>query len=66
MDGVASTSIYYRVYYLIDSLILLKTELIAHKEAPVFYICENKDADQLCADQRLCFFYIDSTIDSTS
>ena len=31
-----------------------------------FYICENKDADQLrsnCApDQRLCFLYTDSTI----
>ena len=33
---------------------------------PAFYICENKDADQLhgdCeADQRLCFRYINSTI----
>ena len=33
---------------------------------PVFCICENEDADQLCgnrtADQRLCFRYIDSTI----
>ena len=33
---------------------------------PAFYICENKDADQLCgyleADQRLCFCYTDSTI----
>ena len=33
---------------------------------PAFYICENKDANQLCgnrtADQRLCFRYIDSTI----
>ena len=31
-----------------------------------FFICENKDADQLCghpeADQRLCFRYIDSSI----
>ena len=31
---------------------------------PAFYICENKDADQLRgnreADQRLCFRYIDS------
>ena len=31
-----------------------------------FYICENKDADQLRddreADQCLCFRYIDSTI----
>ena len=31
-----------------------------------FFICENKDADQLRgnrkADQRLCFYYIDSTI----
>ena len=30
---------------------------------PTFYICENKDADQLHeADQPLCFRYIDSTI----
>ena len=32
---------------------------------PAFYICENKDADQLRgnreADQRLCFRYTDST-----
>ena len=31
-----------------------------------FFICENKDADQLRgnreADQRLCFRYLDSTI----
>ena len=33
---------------------------------PAFYICENKDEDQLRgnreADQRLCFRYTDSTI----
>ena len=33
---------------------------------PTFFICENKDADQLRgdreADQRLCFHYMDSTI----
>ena len=33
---------------------------------PVFCICENKDADQLCGncttDQRLCFRYMDSVI----
>ena len=33
---------------------------------PAFFICENKDADQLRgngeADQRLCFRYMDSTI----
>ena len=33
-----------------------------------FCICENKDADQLCgnreADQRLCFRYMDSTVQS--
>ena len=33
---------------------------------PTFYICENKDADQLRgnreADQRLCFCYTDRTI----
>ena len=34
--------------------------------SPAFYICENRDADQLCsicaADQRLFFRYKDSTI----
>ena len=34
---------------------------------PTFFICENKDTDQLRggnreADQRLCFRYINSTI----
>ena len=33
---------------------------------PAFYLCKNKDADQLRsnreADQRLCFSYTDSTI----
>ena len=33
---------------------------------PAFYICENKEADQLrsncAADQRLCFRYMDSAI----
>ena len=29
---------------------------------PTFCICENKDADQLRGNQRLCFRYIDSTI----
>ena len=33
---------------------------------PTFFICENKDADQLRgnseADHRLCFHYTDSTI----
>ena len=33
---------------------------------PAFFICENKDADQLHgnreADQHFCFRYIDSTI----
>ena len=28
---------------------------------PTFCICENKDADQLRGNQRLCFRYIDST-----
>ena len=27
-----------------------------------FCICENKDADNRVADQRLCFRYLDSTI----
>ena len=35
-------------------------------EKTVFFLCENKDADQLRinreADQRLCFRYTDSTI----
>ena len=35
-------------------------------EKTCFFICENKEADQLSgnrtADQRLCFRYIDSTI----
>ena len=35
-------------------------------EKPTYCICENKDADQLRgnreADQRLCFRYLDSTI----
>ena len=35
---------------------------------PAFYICENKGADQLCgnrtADQRLCFRYIDTVVQS--
>ena len=35
-------------------------------EKPVFCICEDKDADQLCgnrtADQCLCFHYTDSAI----
>ena len=37
---------------------------------PAFCICENKDANQLRgnreADQRLCFRYIDSTIEISS
>ena len=42
----------------------LQMSLIVRK--PTFYICENKDADQLrsncAADQRLCFRYTDSTV----
>ena len=37
-----------------------------HLRKPAFYICENKNADQLhgnrAADQHFCFSYIDSTI----
>ena len=37
-----------------------------HREKPAFFICENKDADQLRghreADQPHCFRYVDSTI----
>ena len=45
------------------SSVLLMSGIITKQ---TFYICENKDADQLCsnctADQRLCFHYQDSTI----
>ena len=51
------------------SLILhtARTAYLSHvMRKPTFYICENKDADQLRgnreADQRLCFRYIDRTI----
>ena len=47
-------------------VILLKRDLSRVIRKPTFFICENKDADQLrgnCeADQRLCFRYTDSTI----
>ena len=37
---------------------------------PTIWMCENKDADQLCsdctADQRLCFRHTDSTISSST
>ena len=43
---------------------LVHMSLVMRK--PAFYICENKDADQLRgnreADQRLCFHYTDSRI----
>ena len=45
-------------------LIRVNMSLVVRK--PAFYICENKDADQLRgnreADQRLCFCFLESTI----
>ena len=42
-----------------------KVNMIRVMRKPAFSICENKGTDQLCgnhtADQRLCFYYIDST-----
>ena len=47
-------------------LFLFCTHLSRIMRNPAFFICENKDADQLHgnreADQHLCFCYIDSTI----
>ena len=48
-------------------LFLLQYIYMSHvMRKPTFCICENKDPDQLRgnreADQRLCFYYIDSTI----
>ena len=44
----------------------MQTNLSRVTRKPTFYICENKDPDQLCgnrkADQRFCFRHIDSTI----
>ena len=44
---------------------MFSLQYMSRKLVPAFYICENKDADQLrgdCeADQRLCFHYTDST-----
>ena len=44
--------------------VLLKINMSHVMIKSAFYICENKDADQLCgnrtADQHLCFRYIDS------
>ena len=41
----------------------INTSLLSHvMREPFFSICENKDADQLHGDQRLCFRYTDSTV----
>ena len=49
---------------LISLLVMHCMSLVVRK--PAFWICENKDADQLRvyleADQCLCFRYSDSTI----
>ena len=46
-----------------ECTVLLQMSRVVRKSA--FYICKNKDADQLRgyreADQRLCFRYTDST-----
>ena len=48
------------------SILLLTFKMSRVMRKPDFYICENKDADQLRGnredDQRLCFRYTDSTI----
>ena len=55
------------LHYLLVYLHLLEALLNEprHEKTVFFFICENKDADQLrgnCeADQRLCFRYMDST-----
>ena len=54
-------------YHQIHTLsVLLDTTIEPRREKTGFFICENKDADQLRgnreADQRLCFRYTDSTI----
>ena len=53
-------------HFEVYSCIIDKLSHVVRK--PAFCICENKDADQLCsnctADQRLCFRYMDSTIQS--
>ena len=42
-----------------------KQKMTCIMRKPTFYICKNKDTDQLSsnrkADQRLCFCYLDST-----
>ena len=52
------------IYIIVCAFSLKHMSRVVRK--PVFYIRENKDADQLHgnreADQRLCFHYIDSTI----
>ena len=53
-----------------DGYNLIKDEMSRVVRKPTFWICENKDADQIRgnreADQRLCFRYTDSTSPSTS
>ena len=59
---------YYGVLNMIYSILLYKRKWFQYEmnrvmRKPTFYICENKDADQLRgdreADQRLCFRNID-------
>ena len=49
-----------------SKLICIDKYLSLVMRKPAFFICENKDADQLRgnreADQRLCFRYTDSAI----
>ena len=71
------TKLFYMIFF--QNTIIANVKLIACIEMkqmslvirnPAFCICENKDANQFRgdreADQRLCFRYIDSTINSST
>ena len=49
-----------------ETLLLMRNKLYVNMRKPDFFICKNKDADQLrgkrAADQHLCFCYIDGII----
>ena len=51
------------VYFLVSSKLFQSNSTSEpHHEESRICICQNKDADQLCGDQRLCFCYKFSTI----
>ena len=58
--------IWYKIFVRYHISVLSDNYLSRVMRKPTFFICENKDADQLRgnreADQRLCFRYTDSTI----